>query len=351
MTYDYLLVGQGIAGTILAHKLITQGKSVHLIDNKHINSSTRIAAGIINPITGRKFVKSWMVDQLLPAAINTYTELEEELGIKIIHPSNIIRVIFNEESSRHWERIQLNDSAQKYIVDEPNISSYKDILHPLFGFGELTKSCRIDMAKLIQTYQIKLSKEALISFEQFDYESLIFDESQINYKGLKAERIIFCEGYKSIENPFFSYLPFQPAKGQAIKFRLDGFIADKMLRHRQFIVPLIQGEFWSGGGYQWDDLNENVSEEFLKKWSQDMSSIIKLNPELVEHKAAVRPAVKGRRPMLGNHPRYKNAYIFNGMGTKGASLVPYWADHMVSYLENDQMLDSQVDISRFELSM
>ena len=348
MIYDYLIVGQGIAGTILAHKLIAQGKSVHVVDNQHVNSSTKIAAGIINPITGRKFVKSWMIDQLLPIALDTYKEIEKALDIKIIHLANIIRVIFNEESDRHWERIQLNESAQKYIVQEPDISNYREIIHPIFGFGELTNSCRIDMAKLIEAYQQKFSKAGLISFEQFDYDRVSFDESQVNYNGLKAHRVIFCEGYKSIDNPLFSYLPFQPAKGQAIRFKLEGFKANKMLRHKQFIVPFDNNEFWSGGGYQWDDLNENTSEEFLAKWFEDMSEMIKPKPKLITHKAAVRPAVKGRRPLLGNHPKHKNAYIFNGMGTKGASLVPYWADHMVSYLENNEILDNQVDIKRFE---
>ena len=348
MIFDYFIVGQGIAGTILAHKLSTQGKSVFVFDNKHKNSSTKIAAGIINPITGRKFVKSWMIDQLIPAAIDTYHQLENELDIKIVYPKNIVRVIFNEESQRHWERIQLDVSAEKYITEKPDLGLYKNILHPIHGMGELTNSYRIDMGLLISSFQNKLAKEQMIQFEDFDYDSIQFNESEIQYKGLSAKRIVFCEGYKAINNPVFKYLPFQPAKGQAVIFKMDSEAPKRMLRHRQFIVPFGNQLYWSGGGYQWDDLNESISDNFLDNWKADMETILKIKPTIISHNAAVRPAVKGRRPLLGNHPRHKNAYIFNGMGTKGASLTPFWADHFVSYLENDKELDQLVDISRFE---
>lgn len=347
MTYDYLIVGQGVAGTVLAHNLIALGKSVHLIDNNHLSSSTKAAAGIINPITGRRFVKSWMIDQLLPVALENYIALEKLLDIKIVNQANIIRVIFNEESQRHWERVQLNESALKYIVKEPNISTYEQILKPIFGFGELKHSYRIDMAQLIQSFQQYAISEKILTLEDFDYDNLTFDESLVNYKGLKSTRIVFCEGYKAMESPLFKDLPFQPAKGQAILFKLDKFNATKMLRHRQFMVPFADDTFWSGGGYQWDDLNENISKEFLDKWTEDMSDILNQKPKVISHTAAVRPAVKGRRPFLGNHPKHKNAYIFNGMGTKGASLVPYWAEHLISHMEKGEAIAKEVDILRF----
>ena len=347
MTYDYLIIGQGVAGTILAHKLIAQGKSVFIIDNNHSYSSTKIAAGIINPITGRKFVKSWKIDQLLPVALKSYEEIESFLNIKIIHQANIIRIIFNEESQRYWDRILLDESAKKYLVSTPNLESYNNILHPIFSFGELQHSYRIDLANLIGSFQQFITKNELLAVEEFDYSRVTFDESQITYKGLKANRIIFCEGYKAIENPFFKYLPFQPVKGQAIKFKLEDFTATKMLRHNQFIVPFGNNEYWSGGGYQWDNLNEETSNEFLQNWLNEMSSMINIQPSIISHQAAVRPAVKGRRPLVGNHPKYKNAYIFNGMGTKGASLVPYWAEQLISHLENEETIDKHVDIQRF----
>ena len=66
MMYDYLLIGQGIAGTALSYQLLKRGKNVLLIDKKRNDSSSRVAAGLFNPITGRRMIKTWLADKLFP---------------------------------------------------------------------------------------------------------------------------------------------------------------------------------------------------------------------------------------------------------------------------------------------
>ena len=348
MIYDFLIVGQGVAGTVLAHKLMQEQQSICVIDNHHHLSSSKIAAGLVNPITGRKYVKSWMIDELIPASIKTYTELEKLLDIQILHHANIIRSIPHREAQLNWERIALNDSATKYIVDKPSLGNYESILHPVFDFGELTNSFRVNLKLVLNTFRDHLLKKKRIILEDFDHSSLSFDESLITYKGLQARKIVFAEGSQAIHNPLFSYLPFQPAKGESIIFKLENFHAKKILRHRHFMVPFGDGKFWSGGGYDWSNFDDVITDEFREKWLIEMSEILKVTPEIIDHQAAVRPAVKGRRPLVGNHPSAKNVYIFNGMGTKGASLVPFWADDLVNHLLKGNEISEEVTIKRFE---
>ena len=68
-----LIVGQGIAGTVLSYKLSQRNISHKVLDNNHQSAATHAAAGLINPITGRNYVKSWMIDDLLPEACLLYT--------------------------------------------------------------------------------------------------------------------------------------------------------------------------------------------------------------------------------------------------------------------------------------
>ena len=347
MNYDFLIVGQGVAGTVLSYKLMQNNQSVCIIDNNHHLSSSKIAAGLVNPITGRRYVKSWRIDQLIPESINTYTELESLLKIQILHHANIIRTIPNREAQLNWERIELDDSASKYIVDKPSLGNYERILHPVFDYGELTNSFRVDLRLLLDSYRKHLEKDNRIINEQFDHNGLTFDESLIKYRGVSAKNIIFCEGSQATKNPLFNYLPFQPAKGESIIFKLDGFDATKILRNRTFIVPFGQNRFWSGGGYDWKNFDDETTSKFQEDWLKLMTELITISPEIIEHKAAVRPAVKGRRPLIGNHPKLKNVYIFNGMGTKGASLVPFWANNLVNSLLNAQSIDEDVNITRF----
>ena len=55
--YEYIIIGQGIAGSMMAHTLLSRGKNILVIDQFHPNSSSNIASGVVNPITGRKMVK------------------------------------------------------------------------------------------------------------------------------------------------------------------------------------------------------------------------------------------------------------------------------------------------------
>ena len=75
--------------------------------------------------------------------------------------------------------------------------------------------------------------------------------------------------------------------------------------------------------------------------------MLKVPYEIRDHKAAVRPTVKDRRPLLGVHPEFPNIFIFNGLGTKGASQGPYFANHMADFLTENTPLDPEVDIRRF----
>jgi glycine/D-amino acid oxidase-like deaminating enzyme len=42
------------------------------------------------------------------------------------------------------------------------------------------------------------------------------------------------------------------------------------------------------------------------------------------------------------HPQHKNLGIFNGLGSKGISLAPYWANHLVEHILEKKPLDSEV---------
>jgi len=69
---------------------------------------------------------------------------------------------------------------------------------------------------------------------------------------------------------------------------------------------------------------------------------------VVMHKAGIRPTVKDRRPFLGAHPDHNNLYVFNGLGTKGVSLAPYFAKHLVDHMVDGVELMKEVSIGRFE---
>jgi 2-polyprenyl-6-methoxyphenol hydroxylase-like FAD-dependent oxidoreductase len=84
MQIDILIIGQGICGTMLSWFLNKAGKSFLVIDDNNANTPSKVAAGIINPVTGRRFVYSWMIDTVMPFAAETYNEIGIFFNQKII---------------------------------------------------------------------------------------------------------------------------------------------------------------------------------------------------------------------------------------------------------------------------
>jgi glycine/D-amino acid oxidase-like deaminating enzyme len=65
------------------------------------------------------------------------------------------------------------------------------------------------------------------------------------------------------------------------------------------------------------------------------------------HKAAIRPATLERRPFLGFHPRYPAIGILNGMGTKGTSLAPFFANQLAQNIVYNFPVSPEADVHRF----
>jgi glycine oxidase len=100
MSAAILIVGQGLAGTLLAWALERAGRSFVIADAGHAMAASRAAAGIINPITGRRLVKSWRIDELLPLARSAYCEMEAELGVALWREMRVRRRFRDERERR-----------------------------------------------------------------------------------------------------------------------------------------------------------------------------------------------------------------------------------------------------------
>lgn len=344
---DYLIVGQGLAGTLLAYFLEKAGQKIKVIDQAKPNAASKVAAGLINPITGRRYVKSWKADQLIPFAKETYQQLEKELDIQFYHERNILRTLFNSREENDWLLRTGDEAYQKYMVEQAELEKYAEHTTLAFSYGEVRYSAQVALSTLIERYRQHLFENDLLSENKFAYDALKRQDSTIHYKDLSARNIVFCEGHQAINNPLFNYLPFGGAKGEVLIVRIPEGNFEKILKHRVFIAPLGADLYWIGSTYDWNIELEEPTEKGKSFLQSRLEDVLKIPYEIVAHKAAIRPTVKDRRPFLGKHPEWSNAYIFNGLGTKGASLGPYFAQHMVNYLTKKNALEDAVNIQRF----
>ncbi len=351
ITKDFLIIGQGLAGALLAHFLRQAGKTVLVIDEGAEHTSSKVAAGIINPVTGRFFVKSWRIDDLLPVAKSTYQTLEKELGVKLYREIPVVRALFSAGEENDWLARSGDPAYRPYIAPYPSPGIYAQITEPAFSYGAILQSAQVDIPLMIRKYRELLQRSGSLLAGEFDFSALKIRPGGISYKNYTASKILFCEGARAKINPFFSYLPIQGNKGETLTVKLDSATPDRILKHRIFIVPMPDGNAWIGStsdNRYTDDLPSEKGLEFL---GGHLRSLIKVPYSILQHRAAIRPTVQDRRPLLGLHPHYPQMGIFNGLGTKGASLGPFWAQELTRFLLHDAPLDPEVDIRRFPIRL
>ncbi|MBK7410104.1 MAG: FAD-binding oxidoreductase [Saprospirales bacterium] len=345
--FDYLIVGQGLAGSLLAFFLHQKGKRLLVVDPGLENTASKVAAGIINPITGRRFVKSWRIDDLVPFARQTYLDLEVLLGVPFFKSRNILRTLHNPTELNHWMSRLGDPGFEPYMLPESDPGRWTSLIQAVYAFGEATQAGQVNLSGLLLHFRHWIQTHHLLIEDVFDYEDLDRSSDMLRYRDWSAQSIVFCEGYQAKHNPYFGNLPYEGAKGEVLHISLPGPQPDKMLRHHFFLVPQEDGTYWAGSNYIWRYENDQPTPESRAWLIGQLEKVLNVPYEIIDHKAAIRPTVKDRRPLLGVHPEFPNIFIFNGLGTKGASQGPFFAHHMANYLTAHSPIDPEVDIRRF----
>ncbi len=318
-----------------------------MIDDAAENSSSKAAAGVINPVTGRRYVHSWMVDQLLPFAELTYKEIGTYLSSTVLYPKNIIDFFPSPQMRNAFvDRISEDDT---YLHPYPDQNLFNPVFNYDFGCGEICPSFTVHMQLLLSAWRKKLEEQKHILQETFVVEDLKVEPDAVQYNGITAQRIIFCDGIAAANNPWFSLLPFSANKGEALIVRCEDLNSDHIYKRGMLLVPLPEeGLFWLGSNYQWEFEDAAPSEKFYKAANELLQHWLKKPFEVLAHKAAVRPATIERRPFVGFHPQFPPVGILNGMGTKGASLAPFFAHQLAQQIAFAFPIMPEADVHRFQ---
>lgn len=344
-TNNYLIIGQGIAGSILAYQLLQQGKKVIVVNEAHAQTSSRVAAGIINPVTGRRIVKSWKIDTLLPQALEFYRHIERRFGIKILVQKNILRIFENQREQNDF-LAKTAEPAYLHYIQEFN-ETIPEVKAEL-GIGEIQQAYYVLTVPLLDRLRAYFKEQNAFLPSKFDHEALKIHEKSVEWNDIKAERIVFCEGAKMLQNPYFNYLPMQPTKGEflIIKAKLP---TQYVLKKSITIVPYkTKNTFWVGATFNREDIDHKTTKEARNYLKEKLKNTLQVDFEILEQGTGIRPTIKDRRPLIGTHPHHPQLCVFNGMGSKGISLTPYCTNQFINHLEKETILEPEIDITRHQ---
>jgi glycine/D-amino acid oxidase-like deaminating enzyme len=346
MQVDYLIVGQGIGGTMLSWFLYKEGKSFVVIDDAAPEAPSKVAAGVMNPITGRRFVRSWKIDEILPFAAQAYGQMGLVLEQPLLYKKPIIDFFPNPQARDSFVNLIAEDDT--YVHTFPDQNHFNQYVQYDFGCGEISPAYTVDLQLMTATWRKKLAETGALLEEKFEAPALKLLDDGVSYGETTAHKAIFCEGIAAMDNPWFGLLPFSANKGEALIIESDDLHNGYILKKSMALVPLPkENTYWVGSNYTHEFADAQPTGHFYDKTLAYLQSWLKVPFKVVDHRAAIRPATVERRPFVGLHPQHPQLAILNGLGSKGTTLGVFFAHQLAQHLVYGQPIIREADVARF----
>lgn len=343
---EFVIVGQGLAGTLLAFEMLRNNIDFRILSSPVKSKASLVAAGMVNPLVFKRLTQSWMVGDLLPVMRTTYSELENLLGERFYFEKDILKPL-SEDEKLLWQKKQINPDIAKYIV---SIDAVSNVMHisKAAGYGRVSGSGYLNMNTFLNLSDKYFRKKNLVIDSTFNFNQLNPADNSYKIENVTADKIVFCEGHHVGGNSFFPYIKMSPTKGEILLIHAPYLSEEFILNKKVFVLPVGNQRFKVGSTYDWKDLSETITENGKASIVERLDNLISVDYIIEEHYAGIRPTVSDRRPILGIHPEHKNISIFNGLGTKGVMLAPYFVKEMIRVLTTDNYFPlKEVRLDRF----
>lgn len=335
---DYLIAGQGLAGTVFAWTALRRGRSVLLADPEPETNTSRAAAGLVNPILGPRLSASWRFRELWSFAVPFYRDLEQILGVPFLHETALVRFFVDPAQRALW--LKKRDRPEYAGFWEPCQDRSEETAFLCPGAAWL------DIAAFVNASARRLRT----CLERIDPAQLLEERDSVRWGGVRARHLVFCEGHALLQNPLFRFIPARSGLGHILTLTIPGWGETRILHRVKWVLPIGGQRFRLGATYDWPGTPGGVSPEPPEdRILAALRPILPpdLPPPPYAISAGIRPMAKHGVPFLGRHPVHPRFSVLNGLGAKGVLLAPFFAHHLLDHLESGAPLDAEVDVRQF----
>lgn len=284
-----------------------------------------MAAGMINPITGKNFEPSWRLAEFLPEALNFYAKVENQIGRKLWYPFPVLRLA---GTDKEWRKIisKLGSAAVA-----PWIKGEVATPDGWAGAVEVQGGGRLDTRAFLEG-----------SREFFEAQGC-YRSGEVSTE-IAGPHEIRCEGAAGLMTT--RYGPHRCAKGEILTVRAPDWDESRIrVGAGGWLVPQGGGVFRVGSTYEWNDLDELPTEKGKRRVGEIASKLGGEVFEVIGHDAGVRPILRRSQPLIG--PMNGGGWMFNALGSKGALYAPGMAMKLMTWLLNDIAPEPEVDFRVF----
>ncbi|MCB1228651.1 MAG: FAD-binding oxidoreductase [Verrucomicrobiae bacterium] len=357
MTVDTLIVGQGLAGSLLAWELLERGQRVLVVDRDEALTSSKVAAGIVTPITGKRLAPTWRGDEFWRYATAAYRRVETKCGQWLFRPVPIARLLASEDEARRWEKKKAEAESERGPGRLPAgavpLEISEAVFHAERGGFEMPAAGWLDVPAFLEATRLHLLERLGYAIGTVNADDIDVVAGGVRWKNIKASHVIFCQGWEGNRNRFFDWVPFRSAKGQILDLECPAAMTETRIVNRAgWLLPLGGRKFRAGATYEWDFADGEATEttrEGRAEVEKKLRGMLRVPFEITGQRAAVRPVIRESRALIGLHPATElenRVGFFNGLGSKGVLNGPFFAAQLADHLVRGTPLEPEVDLRK-----
>jgi len=327
MSLDLLVVGGGLAGCAMVWQAMRRGLNVALVDQLSPQSSSRVAAGLVTPITGNRLALSWKFNGFFIQANEHYLYAQSRQSMSFWSVAPALRIFSSEQErelfQNRWARPEYlvpNDTLHLRVLTADELDGF----HAPYGGFMMSPAARLNTQVYIESTRRLLDEKGLLFERVIDlHADMIPSEQEFEIPSLqiRAGYVCLAQGIDARSNRWFDALPLHPARGDILRVRAKAPQVDQVVDGDGWLVPLEFDEFLVGATYARDaqscvvasPVGVEAREELLGRWDSFFKSPAPFM-ESIDQRAAVRPASYDRHPLIGSHPKYPKLCCLNGLG-------------------------------------
>lgn len=354
---ELLVIGAGLAGASAAF-FLGMDRQVMIVDQSGpAAGASGAAAGLINPLPGRRARPVWRMREALEAL----HVLFEEIGDDVRFPdAGILRPAADrEQAQRFIDSTALHPDLSVWM-EEPDVAMrWPDIRAP-HGALHVADAGAVSIPALCSRLTRRADVHWGWTFANLREEGRVVNARFVTPDGnveVAADHVVMAVGANTGNFIQTRGLNLHPVKGQVITVELEARLPDDqpqlagsgfvVLERRRTDEPsskpshrLILGSTYEHG-FTDEHPTAEATAQIIGKTKQLMPALE--SARVVDARAGIRMTVPGTRlPMIGPIPDHRRTWVFSGLGTKGLLMAPLIARKLNSWILDPRLIPHEL---------